>query len=135
MPLYTFRLSDGSCEIADETGVVLPDREHAHQYAYEVISELMKCGERQTRTWLLGVYEDNRERVFEIPFVSIDQSLDHLRPDLRSKIEELCGRSRRLAEAVTAARATLRESRALVARSRGRPYLAAERGRKTIRGS
>jgi hypothetical protein len=135
MPLYTFRLSDGSCEIADETGIALPDREHAHKYAHDVIRELMNCREPLTRTWLLGVYEDNRERVFEIPFVSIDQTLDHLRPDLRSKIEDLCGRSRRLTEAVAAAHATLRESRALVAQSRGKPYLAAERGRKTVRGS
>jgi hypothetical protein len=135
MPLYTFKLSDGSCEIEDETGVVLPDREHARHYACDVVRELMNCREQQTRTWLLGVYEDNRERVFEIPFVSIDWSLDYLRPELRSTIEDLCGRARRLTEAITAAGATLRESRALVARSRGKPYLAAERGRKTIRGS
>lgn len=134
MPLYTFKLRDGSCGIEDESGVALADRDHALAYAHEVVRELMNGRERQTRTWRLDVYENSGERVFSIPFVSVDQTLDHLPPPIRSEIEELCDRSRSLNEAVSAARVTVRESRALVARSRGRPYLASEAGQSTIRG-
>jgi hypothetical protein len=54
-------------------------------------------------------------------------------PRLERHIEELCNRSRVLHETYNAARVTMRESRALVARSRGKPYLATEGGRPIIR--
>jgi hypothetical protein len=133
MPLYTFELRDGSCGIADTAGVSLADRDQALCYAYEVVRELMSCREHETRTWRLDVYEDHDRRVFEIPFIRLDETLDHLDPHWRSKVEDLCNRSRSLREAYSAARATVRESRALVAWSRGKPYLAVDRGQKVIR--
>lgn len=135
MPLYTFELRDGSCGIADTAGVSFADRDQALDYAYDVIRELMSCCERETRTWRLDVYEDHDRRVFEIPFSRLDETLDHLDPRLRRKIEDLCNRSRSLREACSAASATVRESRALVARSRGKPYLAIDRGQQVIRES
>jgi hypothetical protein len=134
MPLYTFELRDGSCGIQDLTGVALPDRDHALAYAHGVAHELMKGCERQARTWRLDVYENNSGRVYALPFASIDQTLDHLSAPLRSTVEELCDRTRSLSETISAAQVTVRESRALVARSRGRPYLATEAGQTTIRG-
>lgn len=133
MPLYTFELRDGSCGIADTIGISLADRDEALCYAHEVIRELMGCREQQTRTWRLDVYEDRDRRVFEIPFARLDETLDHLSPQWRSNIENLCNRSRVLQETYNAARITMRESRALVARSRGKPYLATEAGRLIIR--
>jgi hypothetical protein len=133
MPLYTFELRDGSCGIADTVGVSLADRDQALCYAYEVVRELMGCREQQTRTWRLDVYEDHDRRVFEIPFARLDETLDHLAPHWRSTIEDLCDRSRALHETYSAARITMRESRALIARSRGKPYLATEAGRSIIR--
>jgi hypothetical protein len=133
MPLYTFELRDGSCGIADTVGVSFADRDQALCYAYQVIRELMGCREQQTRTWRLDVYEDHDRRVFEIPFARLDETLDHLNPHWRSRIEDLCNRSRVLQETYSVARITMRESRALVARSRGKPYLATEDGRATIR--
>lgn len=134
MPLYTFELHDGSCGIADTAGVHLADREQALCYAHEVIRELMRgeC-DWKTGTSRLDVYEDHDQRVFEIPFACLDETLDHLSPGWRSTIEEWRARSLLLREACTAARVTMREARALVARSRGRPYLATERGQPTIR--
>jgi hypothetical protein len=133
MPLYTFELRDGSCGVTDMIGVVLADRDEALCYAHEVIRELMGCREQQTRTWQLDVYEDHDRRVFEIPFARLDETLDHVSPQWRSKIEDLCNRSRVLHETYNAARITMRESRALIARSRGRPYLATDGGRPIIR--
>ena len=133
MPLYTFELRDGSCGIADSAGVTFADRDQALCYAYDVIRELMSQCEQETRTWQLDVYEDNDRRVFEIPFARLDETLDHLSAQWRSKVEDLCNRSRSLREAYSAASTTVRESRALVARSRGKPYLAADRGQQVIR--
>lgn len=133
MPLYTFELRDGSCGIADTVGVSFADRDQALCYAYDVVRELMSQCERETRTWRLDVYEDHDRRVFEIPFTSLDETLDHLAPHWRSKIEDLCNRSRSLREACSAASVTVRESRALVALSRGKPYLATEAGQRVIR--
>jgi hypothetical protein len=47
---------------------------------------------------------------------------------LRTIVAEVSDRVRSLKEAVGAARITVRESRALIARSRGRPYLATHSG-------
>jgi hypothetical protein len=135
MPTYTFELRDGSSGIYDEIGILLPDREHALQYAHDVARELMSCCEVQTRFWRLDVYEDNATRVFEIPFATVDRTLDHLAPELRMMMEQLCERHRALSEATHAAHITMRESRALVALSRGKPYLVTYAGERTIGGS
>jgi len=133
MPVFTFVLRDGSSQVEDRTGTELPDVERAVDYARKVVRELMNCREPQTRTWRLDVYDERGERVFELPFATIDATLEHLRPNLRAMMEGLCGRLLSLREAMSAAALTVRESRALVARSRGRPFLATERGHRTIR--
>ena len=135
MPTYTFELRDGSSGIYDEIGIRLPDRERALQYAHDVVRELMSCQEMQTRFWRLDVYEDDATRVFEIPFATVDQTLDHLTPELRMMMERLCERCRALTEVTHAAHTTMRESRALVALSRGKPYLVTCAGNRTIGGS
>ncbi len=133
MPIYTFKLRDGSGSIDDEAGVRLPTREDALSYGYDVARELMSCREQKTRHWRLDVYEDGGECVFTIPFARIDPTLNHLMPELRSMVERSCDRLRALNEVMAEAQVTVREARALVARSRGKPYLAAYAGRKTIR--
>jgi hypothetical protein len=120
MPNYTFELRDGFDPIEDDVGVILTDRQDAYQYARGVVRELMSGREAQTRTWRLDVYENSEERVFAIPFASLDETLAHL-----------CERDRRLCEATQSA---LRESRARLARSRGKPYLITNLGKQTITG-
>lgn len=134
MPIYTFELRDGDRRIEDGSGVNLPDRDHVVHYALDVAHELMSCREAQTRSWRLDVYEGG-ERIFELPFARLDPTLDHLVPEMRTTVERMSDLSRSVREAMAAARVTLRESRALVALSRGRPYLATEKGERTIRGS
>jgi hypothetical protein len=134
MPLYTFELQDGERPVGDETGMWFADREHALDHAHDVARELMVARETQTRTWRLDVFENGR-RVEEIPFAHVDRTLDHLDPALRSSVESWCDTLRDFRQQLSAARATVRESRALVARSRGKPYLATERGEPTIRES
>jgi hypothetical protein len=131
MPLYTFALQDGERPIETDTREWFADREHALDHAHEVARELMSAREAQTRAWRLDVYEDG-ERVHEIPFARVDRTLDHLSPQLRATVETSCDRLRDFKQTMSAARATLRESRALVARSRGKPYLATVGGELTV---
>ena len=131
MPRYIFQLQDGTCPVEDES-VWLLDRDRAIDHAEAVAGELMRGREVQTRSWRLDVYE-NGELVFSVPFASIDPTLDHLAPQLRTTVEASYESIRSTRQTVSAARATLLESRALVAISRGKPYLAAERGEPTIR--
>ena len=130
MPRYTFELRDGEYPI--DVRVYLPDLDRAVTYGRNVVRELMNSREKETRSWCLEIYEQEK-LVCAIPFATVDRTLDHLRPDLRAMIERGCEERRSLRETAHAARMTVRESRALVALSRGRPYLAAEMGRPTIR--
>jgi hypothetical protein len=133
MPNYTFELRDGSGGIDDEIGVSLTDGVDALRYARAVVQELMRSREAQTRTWRLDVYDEAGECVIALPFASIDPTLDHLPPNLRAMVEKFCDRRRSVDEMIYTARSTVRESRALVAQSRGKLYVAARSGDKTIR--
>ena len=124
-------MRDGSDPIEDDVGVSLTDRQDAYQYARGVVRELMSGREAQTRTWRLDVYENSAERVFAIPFATLDATLDSLQRELRVFEEALYERDRRLREVTQSA---LRESRARLARSRGKPYLITNLGKRTIRG-
>ncbi|HLH97993.1 MAG TPA: hypothetical protein VKW08_23040 [Xanthobacteraceae bacterium] len=134
MPRYTFTLRDGSLGIEDRTGVDLNDAQGAFDYAISVAREVMRGCEAEAHAWRLDVYEDDAGPIFELPFAAIDQSLDHLVPELRQMIVDFGERRRLLMETVHAARATVLETRALVAQSRGKPYLASFLGKRTISG-
>jgi hypothetical protein len=129
MPNYTFQLRDGSDPIEDDIGVTLTDREDAYHYARGVVRELMSGRETQTRTWRLDVYENSAQRVFAIPFASLDDTLDHLQPELRVEVEGFCDLDG-LREVEQGAE---RELRARQAGARHRPYLITNLGRRTIR--
>lgn len=131
MPLYNFALHDGEYAFEDE-GVWLANGERALEYAHDVARELMHAREPQTRSWHIDVYEDGRQ-LHRVPFASLDPTLDHLGPQLRTTVEASCESIHAARQILSAARATVRESRALVRRSRGKPYLATERGEPTIR--
>ena len=132
MPRYTFELQDGTCPVADGSGVWLANRQRAFDHAQAVARELMRGGEPKTRSWRLDVYEDDG-LIFEIPFATIDPTLDHLSQPMRRAVEASWESIHVAQQTISAARATMREAKALVARARGKPYLAAERGEPTIR--
>ena len=134
LPTYTFRLRNDGCAIDDDIGIALTDNASAYRYARRVARELMRCREIKTRYWLLEVYRDGEGPLFGVLFASVDPTLDHLRRELRSLVERVSEKKRALRDVIYAASLTLRESRSLVARSRGRPHLIAEHGEITIRG-
>ena len=133
MPLYNFALHDGDYATEDE-GMWLPDRERALQHAHHVARELMHARESQTRTWRIDIYEGGRQ-IDGVPFARLDPTLDHLQPRVRAEIEVSCESIHSMRQMVSTTKATVRESRALLARSRGRPYLAVVRGQPTIRAT
>ena len=118
MQHYTFALRADEALIEDESGTWFGERERACAYARDVAHELMRGRERETRSWRLEVYEDG-VRVHELLFATIDPTLANLQPGLRATVEEAAENRRAFKDALAAVRATLRESRALVARSRG----------------
>jgi hypothetical protein len=133
MPKYTFKLWDDDGGVEDDIGVNLPDADTAFRYACEVVSEMMNCRERRTRSWQLDVYEDDHKKVFEIPFAALDRTLNHLNAVMPQAVEESARQIRSVKDTFQAARITVGEAKPLVARSPGKPYLAADRGRKVIR--
>jgi hypothetical protein len=133
MPTYTFKLSDGCGGAEDTTGVSLSGRDDAIDYGADVVHELMKNRELKTRSWRLDIYEEGDGHIRGIPFASVDPTLDHLVREWRTKVEALSEQKRSLSEVIHEVNITIRESRALVARSRGRPYLASRFGKAMIR--
>lgn len=133
MPTYTFRLMDDDGGVADNVGLRLADAKVAYCHACVVAHELMDHREARTRSWRLDVYENGAKKLFEILFASIDETLDNLKPENRKLVEMTAMRRRSLQDTLYAARISYRESQALVARSRGKPYLAVDHGQKTIR--
>ena len=55
-----------------------------------------KVGEARTRSWRLDVYENSAKKLFEILFASIDETLDHLKPENRKLVEMTAMRRRSL---------------------------------------
>src|SRR5215831_1536786 len=133
MPTYTFRLMDDDSGVADSAGLRLADAKVAYCYACDVAHEMMDHREAATRSWRLDVYENGATKLFEILFATIDETLNHLKPDNRKLVELTAVRRRLLHDTFHAAWITGRESQALISRSRGRLYLATDHGEKTIR--
>jgi hypothetical protein len=121
MPTYTFKVLDGCGDVEDETGVSLRDHDHALRYARDVIYELMRNREVETRSWRLDVYENGDGPIYAIPFASIDPTLDHLVPKLRTMVEAMCERKRWRALAAShiwrAGSATIRDNQPFAADS------------------
>jgi hypothetical protein len=123
MTRYFFDLRDGSDRIRDAEGVDLEDEAAATAYARSLAGELMKNRELQTRHWLVHVAAENGERVCEVGFATVDKTLDHLGAERRKLIEQRCEKHLALAETIARAHEIVCQSRALVSRSRGQPYL------------
>jgi hypothetical protein len=133
-PTYTFTLRSEGRDVNDDVGIALTDNASAYQYARTVARELMRSRETQTRYWHIKVFRDGEGPLFDILFATVDPTLDHLRRELRALVERVSERKRALKDVVYACEVSLRESRSLLAQSRGKPYLIAENGELTIRG-
>src|SRR5262245_54931305 len=130
MPRYHFNLRDGAAGVTDPEGTILGDEPSARAHALDVARELMHQAETKRRHWYLEVCDQRGQRLFDVPFSLADRTIDHLGPETRRRVERLCIATRQLAETIFEARTTVLKSRALRARLNGKPYLAAECGRR-----
>lgn len=107
MPRYFFHLKGNRGTIPDPTGVELPDEKVARAHGCQVARELMRNREFSTRTWRLDVRDDKGNFCFDLLFASVDDSIAHLAPDLRSSLVDVCRNAASLGDAVDQVRATL----------------------------
>src|SRR5262245_46345297 len=132
MPRYIFSLRTGDGAICEREGCDLENADAAMRHAKGVVWEWMKNRELRTRHWQMHVRADSGEVLARLCFAPLDPTLDHLVPEWRQDVEDLSRRCLALREATSAARDTILQSRALVARSKGRPHLVTHRwGRLT----
>jgi len=96
MPIYSFKLRSDDNVFTDDTGVGLPNPKLAYHYACDVVRELMRCRESETRGWSLEVHQRSQGKIFDIPFAEIDSTLEALPENWRSVVEQLWQRVRSL---------------------------------------
>ena len=130
MPHYFFDLRDGKDGIKDLEGVELADDRAARHEAEKIAHQLMQHAERSTRHWRLDVSDAERKSLFGLPFASVDETLAHLHPATRLLIERAAETWRGLLEAQFRSRILILQSRAIIARSQNKPYIAASRGQR-----
>jgi hypothetical protein len=128
MPTYFFDLKTSEGTIRDPNGTDLPDEPSARQHARLVVGELMQHRQPWTRAWRLDVCDHEGRPCFDLLFAAADDSIDHLTPELRSSVENLCAKSASLDEAIHAIRQTLSQVKRTIARSEGAPCVAAVSG-------
>jgi hypothetical protein len=127
MPVFYFRLRDGNFEFRDDQGQELPDLAAARAYAVQVARELIRKSETEKRHCRLDVY-DERDLVAEVPFATVDPTLDHLSLDLRQLVERICETRREFAETLSSLEFLILRLRQM--RGLSNPYLVAQDGRQ-----
>ena len=129
MPRYFFDLSEGLADIADVDGTELPDDAAAVAHGYEVARDIMRHQERQTRHYCISIRDRSAAVVGKVPFAAADETIAGLRPLIRAAVERGCAQRREIAQTIHALDKSVRQSRALVARSRRRAYLCVADGK------
>jgi uncharacterized protein DUF6894 len=127
MPRYFFDLAQSGV-VRDPEGTDFPNEQVAQAHAETVARELMQHRQETTRYWRLDVRDEDGRRCFELLFVSVDDSIEHLTPELRNTLEEFHARSASLFETMRTVRSSLLQVQRTMALSEGLPYLAANEG-------
>jgi hypothetical protein len=128
MPTYFFHLTTAHDTIRDPDGTELPNEAAAREHARSVARELMQHRQAQTRSWRLTACDEEGHPCFDLLFVTVDESLDLLGPELRKSCEDLHARAAFLFDTVREVRRSLLQVKGTLARADRHPYLAAVRG-------
>ncbi len=123
MPRFHFHLRARGTIHRDLDGTDLPDVAAAREHALAVAQELMRHSGAGTRHWSMCVEDDATEAQFDLFFVDVDAGVVPYPPETRLLVTETSRRVGALIDALCALRETRVESRMLIARSRGKPYL------------
>lgn len=115
MPRFFFDLNHGGILLRDEDGTELPDDLAAHTHADGVARELLRNNERRARNWRLQIRDSTGAHCFDLFFSSLDGSLAHLTPELRSSIEAICRSTAHLSDTISSVQTTLEDVRETLA--------------------
>src|SRR5262249_61549419 len=88
MPRYFFNLNDAEKIIPDLEGTDLPDDDAAHAHGTQVVRELARNRERETRSWRLAVCDAQGTLCFELLFASKETSILPSPPMISFPIDE-----------------------------------------------
>jgi hypothetical protein len=124
MPVYHFHLVAIDGRVLDPEGTELPDEASAREHARQVACELMRHCEPQTRSCRMEVTDSAWRPCFELLFASVDSTIDHLTPEGRASVENLCSQFASLSQTIHTVESTLMATRATLARFDGRCHLA-----------
>ena len=130
MTRYFFDLKDDGRGYRDSEGVDLPDDDAATDHAERVATELIRNRNIKARHWRIDVHDGQGKKICRVALIAHDCRLSHLSPALKKAMEKLSDRCHALYEATAETRTTLLRSRALIAKSRGRPYLRVHHGQE-----
>src|SRR5690348_6498592 len=123
MPMFHFHLRARGTIHRDPDGTDLPDVDAARAHSLAVVQELLLHSPDRTRHWSMRVENEKGEMEFEVFFADVDPSLERFAPQLRMTTSSTCRRLGALTETLCAVRATLVETRMLLARAQGKPQL------------
>ena len=132
MPLFRFNVRGGQ-HFNDRDGTELADLAQARAHAGKTAWELMRHRERGVRDWRLEVRDEAGTLVHDVLFAALDPTLDHLRPSHRANVEQLSRSVGATKDAIRSCQMTVRQSRAILARITGCPYLAAVEGVEVLK--
>jgi hypothetical protein len=79
----------------------LLDEPSAREHARLVACDLMQHRQARTRSWRIDVCDGEGRRCLDVLFASVDETIGHLAPELRSSIENLHAKHASLSEAST----------------------------------
>src|SRR5262245_46580723 len=123
MPRFHFHLRAHGMTFPDIEGTQLPDLAAARTHAVAVAKELMWDTSEVLRLWSLRVEHESGDHAFDVFFADVDARLLVQSEERRTLATETCRRLSAHADALCTLRATLVESRMLLARAQGRPQL------------
>ena len=129
MPIFYFHLRDGKSGLLDNQGQELADAAAARAHAVQVARELMRSCELEKRHYLLDVCDEEGRVVAEVPFATVDPTLDHLQADLRNLVERLSETRREVGETLFSLQFLTLRLRALRG-ANWRPHLVAQGGQR-----
>jgi hypothetical protein len=130
MQRFHFHLHDTHGVHMDPEGALLPSVEAAHEHGVAVAKELMRNREPRARFWKLDVCDTDGEVLLEIDFAQVDYTLNHLGAEVRGSLIHFGETIRTVAKTIAECRMTVLQSRALMARADGKPYVVSDNGRR-----
>jgi hypothetical protein len=125
MKTYFFDLLAQEGWIIDRDGTSLPGVHAGLEHASTVARELMKGAERSRRHWRLRMRDEKSAGFGELLFASVDPTLDHVTPPVRTVIENVSWQLGELVQMVIRLDRQRYEYRAFWARLNRRPFLVA----------